>query len=396
MKLKASVLPLVIVLGVLILTTVWMLVGLMDLNLTLFAHKNRLRMERANVESAFRLYCNYPQTEGQMELFAQDTLSRVTICKRSWGLYDLVSIGSCTGRASSTRLVGVSRVMEQGSAFWYCNNRSTLTVAGNTNLKGRLFLPVNGVVYTSAAGLVFSGEEIRIADITYSGAEIPPPEPVCINRVDSLFEIHKYTVDNNRIKQRMENRFNNTQGLMVRSNSEILRNHTLRGYIVLLADEITIDRSCTISNIVIVARKATIGKNFRGSMQLFATDTIIADSGSQLYYPSGLYARKYIQIKEKADVQGYVVVHGNQTNQYALSYRQARSARVRGLLYVDGLAQLQGVVSGSAILRRARHYTDQGYYNDMICDATVIGDMSISYPMWLAGFGKRKEACRVE
>ena len=82
----------------------------------------------------------------------------------------------------------------------------------------------------------------------------------------------------------------------------------------------------------------------------------------------------------------------------AASYRQSRTARVRGLLHADGAAQVQGIVAGCAELRQAVYFSPQGYYKDMLYDVTLLENSATAQPLWHGGAEavRRKEAVCVE
>lgn len=78
------------------------------------------------------------------------------------------------------------------------------------------------------------------------------------------------------------------------------------------------------------------------------------------------------------------------------AYRQARTARVRGLLYVDGRGPRAGIVAGQAVLRQAVYFAAQGYYKDMLHDFTLLENHATAQPLWFASADtlRRKEgAC---
>ena len=82
----------------------------------------------------------------------------------------------------------------------------------------------------------------------------------------------------------------------------------------------------------------------------------------------------------------------------AASYRQSRTARVRGLLHADGAAQVQGIVAGCAELRQVVYFSPQGYYKDMLYDLTLLENSATAQPLWHGGAEtvRRKEAVCVE
>ena len=165
------------------------------------------------------------------------------------------------------------------------------------------------------------------------------------------------------------------------------------------ADELRIDSTCRIERPIIVARKITVGSGARLTAQLFARDTLVVEPRAVLNYPSGIYAGRYAELGNRATVDGYVIVRDTARRKNpTASYRQSRTSRVRGLLYVDGNAHVQGIVSGRTILRQAVYTSPQGCYINMLYDLTLLENTATAQPLWLAGYDtlRRKEVVCVE
>ena len=174
---------------------------------------------------------------------------------------------------------------------------------------------------------------------------------------------------------------------------------TLRGRIVLAANELRIDSACRLGNVLVCARKITVGSGARIAAQLFARDTVVVEPCAVLEYPSGIYAGRYAELGDRATADGYVIVRDTvRHKKMAASYRQSRTARVRGLLHADGAAQVQGIVAGCAELRQAVYFSPQGYYKDMLYDLTLLENSATAQPLWHGGAEtvRRKEAVCVE
>ena len=137
-------------------------------------------------------------------------------------------------------------------------------------------------------------------------------------------------------------------------------------------------------NVVICARNVSIADGTNMSAQIFARDTVVIGKRCTLEYPSGIYAESYAELGDCSMVNGYAIVRASPSEkQISPSYKQSVTARVRGLLWVEGRAQLQGIVSGRTVLERAYIYTSHGYYKDMVCDASVLENDVTVQPRWM-------------
>ena len=113
-----------------------------------------------------------------------------------------------------------------------------------------------------------------------------------------------------------------------------------------------------------------------------------------LEYPSGVYAGMYAEIDDRASVNGYAIVRDTVVRKkVSANYRQSRTARLRGLLWIDGVAQVQGIVSGRVILRQAAYFSPQGYYKDLLYDFTLLENPVTAQPLWLPAVRRKETAC---
>lgn len=391
-QIKAGVLATVIVVAVLLLIGVMGLISLWTADTVLFTRANYMQTQRDNIESAFTLYRNNPEIilEADSTIMLYDSLpqSRVKIESRTWGLYEIVSVTNTSSKIHQSRMIGSAEYSDIDCNFWYRNNRSSLTVTGNTNIHGQLMVPRNGIVYGQMKSIFFNGEKIELSRIGVSKDKIPQPMSsveTSIRRLDEL-PPGEFPLDS------VSHGFYSQEPLVFDFGSGQLSDCTFRGNIILKGDQLYIDASCRLDNIIIMANSVTIGENFRGSLQIFAKDSVVVKPNTALNYPSGIYATRYVDIADNAEINGYVIVRAKEKNVKHANYKQSRLAKVRGLLYVDGIAQLQGIVNGMAILHEAAYYSSQGYYRDMIFDASVLENRAIAYPLWLKSTSKRKEA----
>lgn len=397
-SIRGSVLPTVIVVSVLILTGMLGLLTLWEQETLLFARSNRLRQARADVESAYtlyRLHAGELMRGDSLEYALYDSLpkSRVRIAVRPWGLYDLVHVTTGDSIVSVCRIYGTEPMRDY--TLYYPGLRMPLSVAGNTLLQGILYLPQNGATYARVGSDYYYGPEIQPAQIRLATAELPKPDSSALQRIAALFTQADKVVPAIPPDSLHSSFLCNTTAVFRLGDAEIY-GYTLHGNILLYADELRIDSLCRLENVLICARKITVGSGARITAQLFARDTVLVEPNAVLEYPSGIYAGEYVEIGEGTALDGYVIVRDTaKREQVMANYRQSRTARVRGMLYVDGVAQLQGLLCGQAILRRAAYFSAEGYYQDMVYDLTLLENSITGHPRWLANRQKtgKEVAC---
>lgn len=393
--LSGSVLPTVLAVSVIILAGLAGLLALWEHERLLFAHQSRLRQSRADIESAYALYRLHPDRTELTDsigylLYDSVPSSKVRIMVRAWGLYELVEVSTADSLARAGRIFGVES--DGQYTLYYPDNRSSVMLAGKTFLHGRLHLPENGLTYGRIESDFFCGEEISSTAIRRSEATMPAVNPDAKDCITRLFATapDSYSLE---FSDSLSISFLHDQTAVFRVGNVEVGNNLLRGNAVLYADELRIDSTCRIENLLICGRKIIVGRGARITAQIFAQDTVLVEPRAELDYPSGIYSQGYAEVGAKAVVNGYIIVCDTVRREpMTANYRQSRTARVRGLIWVDGTAEIQGIVAGSMITRQAAYFSE-GYYLDCFYQTTLLENPQTAHPVWVAAQTvRRKEA----
>lgn len=337
--LEGAVLPTVVVAALVMLTATLGLLALWEQETLLFTRTQRLRQARADVESAALLYRLHPDERaltaaGGYLLYDSLPQSRIFVRREPWGLYELLHITTADSLVASSRIVGAEP--DPARTLFYADDRTAVTLAGDTRLHGTLRLPQNGLTYGRVGAEFYRGEEVPRTAIRSSAAMLPAPSAAVAARIGALFAF---------------------------------------------------------------AQQLPAAGDLPDSLGISFRDPTVVEPCAVLEYPSGIYAGRYAELGDRATADGYVIVRDTvRHKKMAASYRQSRTARVRGLLHADGAAQVQGIVAGCAELRQAVYFSPQGYYKDMLYDLTLLENSATAQPLWHGGAEavRRKEAVCVE
>lgn len=399
--LRGAVLPTVLAVSVVMLMALLGLMALWEQEYLLFVRTQRLRQARADIESAATLYRLHPDDErltAAQGYLLCDTLpqSRVFLRREPWGLYELLHIATADSLAAGCLLTGAEP--DAGRTLCYAGGRAAVTLAGRTELRGMLYLPQNGLSYGRMGSDFFRGREVPRTAIHRAASRLPAAAAVVAARIDSLFAAGAH-LPQTPIPDSLAVSFRTGGTVCLRiAGDAAIADCALQGRIVLYGDELRIDSTCRMKHLVVVARRITVASGARIAAQLFARDTVVVEPRAVLEYPSGIRSGGYAELGEHVRVNGYVVVCDTVLRSGPQPcYRQARTARLRGLLRAEGAAQVQGIVAGCAMLRRAVYSAPQGYYEDMLYDCTLIENPVTAQPLGLgAGTRRRKEVAWVE
>ena len=406
-KTKASALPAIIVISVLILILVLIAFQLWNINTFYYSRYHFLKQQKFNLSSAITLYCNdslfidKQDAEGKIQLYEEDIHSSVYMKQHFWGAYECVSARAFDQSIKSVRFLGKAQDTFRSLALWLCDRDIPISLSGESELTGTLFLPKSGINYTSLNTDSYQGKVVPSICIHASETELPPVDSTFIKRMDIYMKPPSSFFDS--IPSCYHSFLNDPICANLLENNEELY---AKGKLILYGDKVVISASCQLSDIILVARHVTIESGFSGSLQLMATDTVIVKKGVYLHYPSGIYlkgnqGKTHLHVCENACIEGYAIVNGNAEGGDGfivdIHYRQEKETQLVGLLYVDGITHLEGTVSGSAYLKHCYYLSGESMYSGLIYNGKIIRNNNVAFPFLFKESGyKRKEIKRIE
>lgn len=346
------------------------------------------RFER-NISSAFLLLSEKPDAvklHGHAEIDLYDDESDIiTVSKSQWGGYFLIRASAGKGRLKKTSiaLFGYQLPPDEKKALYLAEKGQALSLSGRTIIKGNCSLPKSGVRKAYIEGKSFSGGELIDGKISESGTELPSIGELltsnlkCIDTQDGLndsiinisFLSHFDTINNSF--------FNRT--LQLYSNDWIfLDNKNLEGNIRVVSKQgVTISGSSKISGIIVCAPKIETEEDFSGTIQLFATDSIIVKKGARLHYPSMIAIpetknnRALISIEQNCMIAGDIVLGNNESSDNRQECRIKAGSVITGTIYCDGNLLLNGAVHGCVMTKGFMLRTSGSSYENHLLDATI-------------------------
>lgn len=394
-----SVMASVLVISTLMFIGILGVISLWDSEHLLAARYFFRQQQRAHLVSAVVKYCrdtSFCHSFGQdtsLMLFPGMATSKVGVSRKRWGLYEMLVLTA--GDEKTCRLMGKEEESYSRAALYLPERRRTLSIAGQSRVEGKLYTGAQGVTYTQVRSEFFNGTPIALSSICRSEEVLPLPAPEITDYVGELFR--RSAMDWPEAESFGKATF--AGSVEFRHIGRELEAMSLTGPYVLCAfDSVYIRGDCRFRGVIVVAGKVRIGTGFRGTVQVFARDSILLEERVVLQAGSGLWVngeniRRSIQLGEDCRVNGYVVVAGNAErleSPYA-HYRQSASAGIKGLVYVDGIADVRGVVEGSLYAGELCHFAPEGYYSDLLYDLSVSRSPDTVYPFLMKGPMGRRE-----
>lgn len=321
-----------------------------------------------------------------------DTGNVATLTKKSWGLYTL-GISTTNIKARTVTRVAIIGNSKPDSllALYLVNHDRELSVCGNTVIKGNAMLPAGGIKRAYIEGQNYTGSSLVYGNTSNSNKQLPIVDSRVIEpnvtyfgqlpRADSVV-LFKGNVFNDSLIGDFKNK---TIDLVPTEPLRLGSSATISGNAVIVsAFPITIDANAHIQDALLYAPSITIEDGFEGSLQAFATDSILVGQNANLRYPSSLALLKNpadtslvskksnrISIAVGAKVSGvvFISVDYNQGKMPVLDL--AKDAQASGIVYVNGMVQIIGKVSGSLYCDKFYLKTPSSVYENCLLNTEI-------------------------
>ena len=154
---------------------------------------------------------------------------------------------------------------------------------------------------------------------------------------------------------------------------------------------------------IVCADYICVDSSFDNSVQLFAKDSILVRKGAQMNYPSGLCVcseEGRIVLEDSSSVNGYVFLISSEKHFdikkqggdiLTPDFVMGKGAVIRGLLYVDGTAFLNSMISGGVYISCPMSKTRNGYSLMSLSSIIQTKNPAMAYPVCMKNlkYGKR-------
>ena len=371
-RVSGFALPAVMVISVLVMTVTAMALSMLTMDSRVYREYHRNRQRMIDLESALVVYSYdsgiFSGADTAVLKAHSGSGDDVSLVRKDWGLYECVSAHDGYGN-SVTRLYGKVTESPEAAAFWICDRNRALTLAAGAGIYGTAYIPPNGVNYS---GDIQDMHLIPDGMARVSLPEMPPLDSSYHVRFRRMFGVCTETVQGDSV-------------------------FMLDRMSVLHGDEVCISGESVIHDAVICARKVTVRDGFRGSMQIFCTDSVCLEPGVRLEWPSGICVASEsgfpnVVLGDGCRIDGYVVVTGAGPDYELIfpGYVQRQGAVLNGLLYADCSCEIEGDIAGAAYVRDCCHREDGVKYPGTVASARITRDGRLAFPILMEGSYARK------
>ncbi len=338
-----------------------------------------------NVKSGLNLLLGSAQAEIPlhfMDLYGdgQDT---VALMKKDWGMFSVATVmayaqtiggGDSLGRSM---LIGEKATPLSYPALYLADRNSPLSLAGQTVIKGTAYLPAAGVRRSQIGALPYIGTQLLYGEQLRSGTALPPMNKAAVQSIKAGLA----TVQGigSPLPDSLHQSFSQ-QTVLISGQNIQLTSQQLSGNIVVRASgEITVHHNCQLEDVLLFAPKIRFKQGFKGTVQAFASDTLVVEEGCTFPYPSVLGLLQYersapsvlLNINNNCHIEG--LVFATQTI-YSLQKPKlfiGENTKITGMVWTDGLLELRGMVQGSVQCESFQLAVQGGIYQNHLYNATI-------------------------
>jgi len=343
-----------------------------------------------------------------LDLYGNNTDS-VSIEKKSWGGF-VVGITEGFSKHHRFRQIGMlgGGFSEDTTLSFYLEDQDKpLLLCGKTILKGSCLLPKAGIKRAYIEGQNFVGEKLVDGLVATSSNNMPPINLGSLSSITSLFLSRLNENDSVLLYEEVEcpilSSFANNTLYIYSPNQIKITDKKISGNVVLISEKsISILTSSVLQDIIVYAPKVFVEDGFTGSLQIFASDTLMVGEACILNYPSVLGVIRTnlsvdnpaLIIKEQSEISG--IVFGYQEkfdNRKNISVTLEKNTVLTGHLYCNGLLDLKGSVYGSVLCKKLILKTPSAVYENHLLNAVI--DRS-KLPSYFVGFSLMHETPKLD
>ncbi|MAU27264.1 MAG: hypothetical protein CMH48_09975 [Muricauda sp.] len=286
----------------------------------------------------------------------------VEVQRKYWGLLELRTAIATKGKLKFEKSALVGNSILKRNALFLQDKQRPMVIAGNAQIRGDAYLPERGIKPGNIKGHGYYGPQLVYGNQKQSKAQLPELSRDLQGQLKQLSTIisapfgEEVALGKEMV---LKNSFRNP--LKIIKGGEIrLQNIHLAGHVMVWATQnIVVDATAILKDVVLMAPKIEIRKGFQGSLQAFATKAIEIGEGCYLAYPSVLLVDERhvgseqrnpaISIAAQTDFRGFMIYQNGESDEHRsrAHIKIAKNAQVMGEVYCQENLELKGSVKGT-------------------------------------------------
>lgn len=307
----------------------------------------------------------------------------IKIKKLQWGAFVLISAETKNRHQylQKTGLFGINSFKD--TALMVNDFGRPVNLAGTISFNGYCYLPKGAYKTTFIEGQGFSSTGDISGNIKSAPAYIPEPGKQFIEALESCTKEISSTTDSIITNiDVVQNKFTAKTAIYQTSNLRLERNNLKGNIKIIINNEVIIDKDAHLEDVLIIAKKVRIRKEFKGSLQVIASDSIIVEENSVLNYPSSLIVHKKentlhdgmgtISISKNCRIEGAILCLSSakaETPNVIIAID--KECEVNGLIYSSGYAGIQGKITDNIFAKKLLLKTPSSVYENHLLNCEI-------------------------
>lgn len=308
----------------------------------------------------------------------------VIIQKSLWGNFERITVRAKNKHHALVKsgLFGVSATPD--TALIIADNARQIGLSGEVKFTGFAYLPKSGIKPAYIGGKSFSDVNAIKPFLRQSPSVIPAINQNYLAALKVVqTEVNVYSDSLVAIMQPVTTHSFDAKTLVYEQAVMALSDVNWQGNIKIIAkDVITIDSSCVLNDVFLIARKIKFKKGFKGTVHAMATDSIVAEDRCDFNYPSSFTVlpgqtqssvHKVIGVffGEASVFKGAILVYKHNDDKLKTMIRFTDKFQFIGSAYSTDYINMMGNLYGTLIAGNALVQNTSSVYENHLMDCVI-------------------------
>jgi hypothetical protein len=298
----------------------------------------------------------------------------IRIHRKAWGAFLIMTVTTKNRRESMNccGLYGTWLCADTG--LLVSDNSRPVGLSGNIVFKSNCYLPKAGIKPANIEGQSYINSSQNAAFIRSSPGEIPQINKLFRDAVKAQLSInHAFNQDSmmSLLPSVLEHSFS-AKTIVVNLGKNTLSRASLKGNIKLIGNEVIVDNTAQLEDILIVCSKVKFKKGFQGTVHVIAQDSIVVENDCRFCYPSSFVlsgndenSLKCIQFGDNCVFSGGVIAfNASNNNKGKVFVKLNGKSEVNGFIYSGDYIHMEGKLNASVICSRLMIKTPSAVYEN--------------------------------
>jgi hypothetical protein len=303
----------------------------------------------------------------------------VNILTDLWGFFGVASIHSYYRSFKKNKVFLYGSVLDENmnSSIYLVDHDRPLSLVGNTNLVGNVYLPKAGIKvgYINQRGFAYPKLVEGLTKVSLQ--QLPQLKQNIYTHISGLFDTSKSeTIPG--LTDSISQSFTAPPLVFEQTENIRLKNVNIDGHVVISSDSsITVSSDANLKNIILIAPVIRFENGFHGTIQAFASDSLIIEDNCHFQYPSAICLLKKnaeslppVIVCKNSTIDGFVFSLVRETDKFKTVVNLTNTV-VNGIVYCQGYLTLDGKIAGSVLTDYFIYRSGSAIYENHLVDVEI-------------------------